>query len=283
VATIKQALSAARQRLQSSSTSPSVDASVLLCHVLDCTASHLVAWPEKQLTPAQQSRFAELLDQRAQGRPVAYLTGDREFWSLSLEVSPAVLIPRPETETLVEFVLETFSGRETLDVADLGTGSGAIACALASEHAHWNVLATDASSSALEIARSNASRSGLRNIRFRQGDWFDALDDLKFDLIVSNPPYVASDDIHLEQGDLRYEPPEALAAGERGMDAISHLAREANRFLKPGGWLVVEHGYDQQNAVYDCFDQAGFKGIVQRSDLAGIPRMTAGWQPDTNT
>jgi len=283
VATIKQTLSAARQRLQSSSTSPSVDASVLLCHVLDCTASHLVAWPEKQLTPAQQSRFAELLDQRAQGRPVAYLTGDREFWSLSLEVSPAVLIPRPETETLVEFVLETFSGRETLDVADLGTGSGAIACALASEHAHWNVLATDASSSALEIARSNASRSGLRNIRFRQGDWFDALDDLKFDLIVSNPPYVASDDIHLEQGDLRYEPPEALAAGERGMDAISHLAREANRFLKPGGWLVVEHGYDQQNAVYDCFDQAGFKGIVQRSDLAGIPRMTAGWQPDTNT
>ena len=283
MATIRQTLSAARQRLQSSSTSPSVDASVLLCHVLDCTASHLVAWPEKQLTPAQQSRFAELLDQRAQGRPVAYLTGDREFWSLSLQVSPAVLIPRPETETLVEFVLETFTGRETLDVADLGTGSGAIACALASEHAHWNVLATDASSSALEIARSNASRSRLRNIRFRQGDWFDALDDLKFDLIVSNPPYVASDDIHLEQGDLRYEPPEALAAGERGMDAISHLAREANRFLKPGGWLVVEHGYDQQKAVYDCFDQAGFKGIVQRSDLAGIPRMTAGWQPGTNT
>jgi release factor glutamine methyltransferase len=283
VTTIKQTLGAARQRLQSSSASPAVDASVLLCHVLDCAASHLVAWPDKELTPAQQSQFAELLDQRAQGRPVAYITGEKEFWSLSLRVSPAVLIPRPETETLVEFVLETFSGRETLDVADLGTGSGAIACALAREHSGWNVVATDASAPALEIARTNASCSELRNIRFQQGDWFDALDDLKFDVIISNPPYVADDDPHLERGDLRFEPVGALAAGERGMDAISHLAREANRFLKPGGWLVVEHGYDQKQAVYDCFDQAGFDGIVQRSDLAGIPRMTAGRQPGTNT
>lgn len=281
--TIKQTLSDARQRLQAGSATPAADATVLLCHVLGCSPAHLVAWPEQELSKDQQSRFSELLKQRVQGRPVAYITGTREFWSLSLQVSQDVLIPRPETETLVEFVLETFSGRATLEVADLGTGSGAIACALASEQPDWHILATDASASALALAQTNAASSALENIRFRQGHWFEALGDRHFDLIVSNPPYVADDDLHLDQGDLRFEPGAALAAGARGMDALSHLASHAGGFLKASGWLVVEHGYDQQQAVYACFAQAGFQDIVQRSDLAGLPRMTAGRHPGSHT
>ena len=274
--TIKQALSDARLRLQSTSPSPAVDASVLLCHVLDCSPAHLIAWPDEQLSTPQQSDFNDVLQQRLQGKPVAYITGEKEFWSLSLQVNPDVLIPRPETETLVEFVLDTFSDRVELDVADLGTGSGAIACALACEHPRWNIIATDASAAALEIAQNNASTHKLGNIQFRQGTWFEPLEANEFDLIVSNPPYVAENDSHLDQGDVRFEPDDALASGQLGLDAITHLAEHAGDCLKAGGWLIVEHGYDQQQAVHDCFEQAGFIDIVQLADLAGQPRITAG-------
>ena len=283
MSTIQQALSTARQRLQSTSASPAVDASVLLCHALGCAPSHLIAWPGEEISKDQESRFSELLQQRIQGWPVAYITGEKEFWSLSLRVTPDVLIPRPETETLIEFVLETFSADEKITVADLGAGSGAIACALASERPDWSIIATDASAAALDIAQGNAAACRLANIRFRQGNWFEALDDTALDLIISNPPYVADNDPHLGQGDLRFEPGAALASGERGMDAISHLAREAFRFLKTRGWLVVEHGYDQQQAVHECFERAGFARIVQRNDLAGLPRMTAGRRPEQDT
>lgn len=274
--TIKQALSDARQRLQASSPSPAVDASTLMCHVLGCSAGHLIAWPEKELSTHHRSNFSDVLQQRLEGRPIAYITGEKEFWSLPLQVSEAVLIPRPETETLVECVLQRFSGHTELGVADLGTGSGAIACALAEEQPGWHIIATDASAAALEIAEHNASVHRLQNIQFIQGEWFDAVDGRQFDLIVSNPPYVAEGDAHLEAGDVRFEPEAALVSGVLGLDAITHLTRQAHNYLKPHGWLMLEHGYDQQSAVHACFRQGGFKDIFQQSDLAGLPRVTAG-------
>lgn len=274
--TISQALSEARHRLQATSPSPAVDASILLCHVLGCSPGHLIAWPDKQLSPHQAMQFEQILQQRLEGRPVAYITGEREFWSLSLKVTSDVLIPRPETETLVELVLEKFSSSPALTVADLGTGSGAIACALAVERPAWNIIATDSSGEALDIARHNASVHKLGNIRFVHGQWLEPLTGLDFDLIISNPPYIAIDDPHLAQGDVRFEPEAALASGKQGMDAIRHLAQQAGQRLKAGGWLIVEHGYDQQQPVYDCFLQGGFEDILQLTDLAGQPRVTAG-------
>lgn len=274
--TISQALSDARHSLQATSPSPAVDASILLCHVLGCSPAHLIAWPDKQLSPHQTSQFREILQQRIEGRPVAYITGEREFWSLSLKVTNDVLIPRPDTETLVEFVLDKFPGSPALTVADLGTGSGAIACALAVERPAWNIIATDNFLEALNIARLNASIHQLENIRFVHGEWFEPLTDLEFDLIISNPPYVAIGDPHLDQGDVRFEPEAALSSGKLGMDAITHLTLQAGRHLKAGGWLIVEHGYDQQQLVYDCYQQGGFENIVQLTDLAGQPRVTAG-------
>lgn len=274
--TINQALNDARHKLQASSPSPAVDASVLLCHVLGCSSSHLIAWPDKELSQHHVSQFSDILQQRIQGKPVAYITGEKEFWSLSLKVTSDVLIPRPETETLVEFVLENFSDNPALNVADLGTGSGAIACALAVEHPAWNIIATDISIEALNIARLNASVHKLENIHFLHGQWFEPLTGLDFDLIISNPPYVASDDPHLIQGDVRFEPEAALTSGKQGMDAITHLVRQAGKQLKAGGWLIVEHGYDQQLLVYDCYKRGGFEDIAQLTDLAGQPRVTAG-------
>ena len=274
--TISQALSEARHRLQATSPSPAVDASILLCHVLGCSPGHLIAWPDNQLSPHQAMQFEEILQQRIEGKPVAYITGEREFWSLSLKVTSDVLIPRPETETLVEFVLEKFSSSPALTVADLGTGSGAIACALAVERPAWNIIATDISTEALDIARHNALAHKLENIRFVHGQWLEPLTDLDFDLIISNPPYIAIEDPHLAQGDVRFEPEAALASGKRGMDAITHLTRQAVQRLKAGGWLIVEHGYDQQQLVYDCYQQGGFEDILQLTDLAGQPRVTAG-------
>ena len=220
VTTISQELSDARHSLQETSPSPAVDARILLCHVLGCSPSHLIAWPDNQLSPHQASQFKEILQHRVEGKPVAYITGEREFWSLSLKVSTDVLIPRPETETLVEFVLEKFSNSPAMTVADLGTGSGAIACALAAERPAWKIIATDSSTEALEIASHNASAHKLENIRFIHGQWFEPLADLDFDLIISNPPYVAIDDPHLAQGDVRFEPEAALASGKQGMDVL---------------------------------------------------------------
>jgi release factor glutamine methyltransferase len=236
----------------------------------------LIAWPERELSRQQAQDFSNLLRQRIAGEPVAYLTGEKEFWSLSLKVTSDVLIPRPETETLVEFVLEKFSARTAMKIADLGTGSGAIACALAVEHPRWTILATDVSAAALDVARLNASSHDLENICFSQGEWFQALTDHDYDLIISNPPYIAINDTHLAEGDVRFEPQTALTSGEDGMNAITALTQQAGSYLVNDGWLVVEHGYDQQQRVHERFSQAGFTAITQLSDLAGQPRMTAG-------
>jgi release factor glutamine methyltransferase len=277
---IEQALDLARALLDSRSTSSTADAEILLCYTLGCARSHLIAWPQKTLNTEQLQRYRELVDLRASGKPVAYLTGVREFWSLSLNVDESTLIPRPETETLVEFILESFDVDTVLDVADLGTGSGAIACALASERARWHIVASDVSVATLAVARDNANRLGLNRIRFTQGDWFDALESgSRFDLIVSNPPYVAAGDAHLSAGDVRFEPPSALVSGMDGLTDIRHIAAQATCWLKPGGWLVLEHGYHQQSSVAAILRDAGFGAIEQRCDLAGIPRMSAARAP----
>jgi release factor glutamine methyltransferase len=278
---IEQLLTSARTLLDDTSASAGIDAEILLCHTLGCSRSHLFAWPQKTLTAEQIDRYHELVDLRASGRPVAYLTGAREFWSLPLKVDESTLIPRPETETLIEFVLERFAADTVLDVADLGTGSGAIACALASERPHWSIVATDVSHAALNVARDNARRLGLDTIRFAHGDWFDAFDAARrFDLLVSNPPYVAAADPHLSSGDVMFEPASALVSGADGLDDIRRIAAQATDRLKTGGWLVLEHGYNQQPVVAAILRNAGFDSIELRRDLAGIPRMTAGCRSD---
>jgi release factor glutamine methyltransferase len=274
--TLSEALLSAIEQLKTSSDSARLDAEILLCHVLDCNTAHLAAWPEKKLSAEQAQALGQLVDKRQSGIPVAYLTGHREFWSLELEVSPATLIPRPETETLVEFVFEQFGQQKNMRIADLGTGSGAIAIAIALEHPDWKITATDISQNALSIAQKNADRHQVRNVEFKIGHWFDALKNEHYDLVISNPPYVAESDPHLSSGDVRFEPVSALASGSKGMDDIEIITGAARHHLNKNGWLIIEHGYDQKKRVLDCFKTAGFDNIQQRCDLMNQPRMTAG-------
>jgi len=252
-----------------------IDAEALLCHVLQCDRSWLYTWPEKIIKPAQAEQFTSLVSERARGTPVAYLTGKREFWSLAFEVTPDTLIPRPETELLVETLLQKFT-TEHLEVLDLGTGCGAIAIALAHARPRWQLTATDVSSAALEVARRNAVRNSLHNLHLLRSDWFENLGNQCFDVIVSNPPYIAESDVHLAQGDVRFEPQGALRSGSRGLDDIQYLCAHASGHLHPSGWFFCEHGYDQKAAVKQCFEQNGFSTIVQLEDLAGLPRVTGG-------
>ena len=282
VATISELLKQARSTLedspdaiQDSMRNATRDAEVLLCHVLNCNRTHLYAWPDKTLGTKQAAQFKELVNQRAQGTPVAYLTGVREFWSLAFNVTPDTLIPRPETELLVETVLQQFENTP-LEVLDLGTGAGTIAIALAHERPNWHITATDISSAALSIARANADRHQLANLHLLHSHWFENLGNQRFDVIVSNPPYIAAADAHLEQGDVRFEPVTALTSGALGLDDIAHLCTHAAQHLKPGGWFYCEHGFDQKSAVYECFAQHGFNHIIQLDDLAGQPRLTGG-------
>jgi release factor glutamine methyltransferase len=223
------------------------------------------------------ARYRDLVARRAEGEPVAYLTGTREFWSLSLEVTRETLIPRPETEHLVEAALALIPDGEALTIADLGTGSGAVAAAIASERSTCRVIATDISAQALEVAARNMNRLGIGNVGLRQGDWCDALGGERFALIVSNPPYVASADSHLASGDVRFEPPLALRAGGDGLDAIRRIAACAAAHLLPGAALALEHGHDQGPAVQDLFHQHGYRNVRARKDLAGNERVVVGF------
>ena len=273
---IAQALKQASQKLTETSDSARLDAEVLLCQVLDCTATHLIAWPEKLLNDKQTQTFNQLIERRHTGIPVAYLIGSKEFWSLNFKVTPATLIPRPDTEILVEFVLNKFSDQKNLKLLDLGTGSGAIAIAIASERPNWEIVATDISTEALSIAAENARQHQITNIQFIESNWFEQLDRQYFDLIISNPPYIAEHDEHLSQGDVRFEPLSALASGETGLDDINRITAQSKKYLKPNGWLAFEHGYDQKQSVYDCFNHYQFQNITQLTDLSGLPRVTAG-------
>ena len=265
-----------------------IDAQVLLGHVLGRNRAWLAAHADEPLSPADAAAFAALAKRRRDGEPVAYLTGTREFWGLTLVVSPAVLIPRPETETLVELALARLPEDRATRVLDLGTGSGAIALAIAHSRPQARVLAIDASPDALAVARENALRLGLGNVEFLQSDWYGALPASgpgpwatggPFDLIAANPPYVVAGDPHLDDGDLRFEPVGALSPGGDGLDALRTIVAGAPGRLVPGGTLVVEHGYDQSDAVCELFAAAGFVRIVAARDIAGTPRVVAGEAP----
>ena len=251
------------------------DAEVLLAHVLESTRSFLYANPELELPRQRSDTFRKLIKRRARGQPIAYLTGICEFWSLPLKVTPAVLIPRPETELLVETALEKIPPKADWRIADLGTGSGAIALALASERKKCEIHATDSSRAALGIARHNASQLGFGNTQFHHGSWTKPLRG-KFHLVASNPPYIEAGDPHLERGDLRFEPSEALTPGDDGLSAIREIARQAQNTLVDGGWLMIEHGWEQGSATRHILREAGFSGIETLQDLQGHDRVTVG-------
>lgn len=276
---IRNLLNQASQQLSPHADSARLDAEVLLCHVLDKNRAYLLTWPELELSTGQLKQFEQLLKARRSGQPIAYLTGKREFWSLPLKVTRDTLIPRPDTELLIEQILANYPKDNELNVVDLGTGSGAIAIALASERPNWNIIATDFSEQALNVAQQNADTLKLKNIEFRQGNWFEPLTGLSFDIIVSNPPYIPSNDPHLNQGDVRFEPLSALASGIEGLDDIEIICRQAAAHLKPGGLLMIEHGYDQAEKILHIFNKYGYSCISQHQDIANTPRITSGNKP----
>lgn len=262
------------------SDSARLDAELLLAHCLNKPRSYLFTWPEAEPDNTQLNCFEQLLQQRQSGQPIAYLLGYREFWDLKLYVTNDTLIPRPETELLVETALAFLSGRENSHILELGTGSGAIALALAKELPDAQITATDISKAALEVAQSNAGHYQLENITFLQSNWFSTIaTNLKFDLIISNPPYIASDDPHLNLGDVRFEPVGALASGTDGLDDIRHLITHSAHFLKRDGALMFEHGYDQGKETTGLMKKAGYKDTGCIKDLAGHDRITLGHAP----
>lgn len=265
--------------LEDTSTSPRLDAELLLAHALGWERTRLFmerTWPVAA-EPAQQ--FLDLVAARRRHQPVAQLVGRREFWSLPLQVTADVLVPRPETERLVELALMRLPAGRAARVADLGTGSGAIVLALASERPECAFWASDSSPAALEVARRNAADFGLERVHFVLGDWCHALPAARFDLIVSNPPYIADDEWAHSDAELEFEPRQALAGGSDGLDALRLLAASAPAHLAPGGWLLLEHGRDQSMAVRALLEQAGFTDIATHADLAGQPRVTLGRRP----
>lgn len=276
VTTVGEALASATRRIAAVVDDPRLEAEVLLAQVLGCDRSRLYAWPDATLTNAQQQRFEALVAARAAGTPIAHLTGVREFWSLPLEVTADTLIPRPETELLVERALALIPANAGWRIADLGTGTGAVALAIAGERPDCALVATDRSAAALAVAARNACRLGITNVSLVQADWCHGLAAAAFDLVVANPPYVAAGDPHLERGDLRFEPPTALVAGPEGLDAIRLIVEQARACLRPGGHLLLEHGYDQGAAVRQLMATRGYGEIRSFSDLAGLDRITGG-------
>ena len=305
---IKQALEQATEQLNSSSDTARLDAELLLMHALACSRVFLYAHSEDHLSPVQEQQYQQLLSRRIQGTPLAYLTGTREFWSMPLRVTKDTLIPRPETELLVELALKLITlppnlssprrrgpmaepppqqaleidprlhgddSRKTT-ILDLGTGSGTIALALASERPAWEILACDKSPAAIKVARDNASHFKLTNLQFICSDWFESIPTQQFNAIVSNPPYIAAQDPHLSQGDLRFEPQDALVSGTDGLDALRHIIEQASVRLIPGGWLLLEHGFNQGEAVINLLKRFGYQDIQCWQDWQGHDRVSSG-------
>lgn len=257
------------------SDTPTLDVELLLAHALGRPRSYLRTWPERELSADQLARFQQLLARRRQGEPVAYLLGNQGFWSLELQVSPDTLIPRPDTERLVEVALE-LGAPGAARVLDLGTGTGAIALALAVERSQWQITGVDRMPGAVALAESNRSQLALQNVQFIASDWFSALADQSFDLIVSNPPYIAENDPHLRQGDVRYEPASALVSGADGLDDIRLIVNIAPAHLNAGGWLLLEHGWQQADAVRCLLAAGGFVQVQSWCDLGDHQRVTGG-------
>jgi release factor glutamine methyltransferase len=250
------------------------DAEILLAEATGRPRHHAYAWPDARLEPAQIAAYRALVERRARGEPVAHISARRGFWTFELEVTTDTLIPRPETERLVEIALALAPGRGKLRALDLGTGTGAVALALATERPGWTLVASDVAQASLQVARRNAARLGVRNIGFRRGDWLGAVAGERFDLIVSNPPYVADGDAHLEHGDVRFEPRLALLGGTDGLDAVRAIAADAGDHLEPGGWLALEHGFDQGAALRALLAALGYDELLTHRDHAGHERVT---------
>jgi|TARA_B110000259_G_scaffold85942_1_gene100197 release factor glutamine methyltransferase len=272
--TIAELLQSATEANQLSD-SPRLDCELLLCTVLGVELSYSKTWPERQVNADHFAQFDGLLKRRIAGEPVAYLIGSQGFWSLDLEVSTATLIPRPETELLVEVALDLPLAEEA-SVLDLGTGTGAIALALATERSHWKICAVDLQPQAVELAERNRQRHQLNNVTIFTSDWFAAIPAQRFDLIVSNPPYIEANDPHLSQGDVRFEPASALVSGDDGLDDLRLVCSQSVDYLADGGWLLLEHGFDQGAAVRELLALAGFILVETHSDLNGLDRLTLG-------
>ncbi|MBP7958491.1 MAG: peptide chain release factor N(5)-glutamine methyltransferase [Thiopseudomonas sp.] len=256
-----------------------LDAELLLAFVLEKPRSYLYTWPDKTVTEAQVAAFMTLLERRQRGEPVAYLLGRQGFWTLDLQVAKHTLIPRADTELLVESALQLADASSTLKVLDLGTGTGALALALASERPLWAVTGVDRIESAVALAQNNQRQLQLANVEFLSSHWFSALTAQRYDLIVSNPPYIADNDPHLQQGDVRFEPLSALVSGPDGLDDIRLIIAQAPSYLTANGWLLLEHGFDQASAVRELLQQAGFIDVSSQRDLSGHQRVSLGRLP----
>ncbi|MEM5512408.1 peptide chain release factor N(5)-glutamine methyltransferase [Pseudoalteromonas sp. AS84] len=271
--TLEQAIAAGANLLAPSSESAKLDAQVLLLHILQKPHSYLFTWPEHELNAEQQQQFNTFCQRRLNGEPVAHITGQREFWSLSLEVNATTLIPRPDTETLVGQALE-MAVPATAKVLDLGTGTGAIALALGSEMPNWQITAVDRVSDAVALATRNQQRLAINNVHVKQSNWFSELHGEKFNLIVTNPPYIESSDIHLNQGDVRFEPLSALVADDCGMSDIKQIITQSRDYLLSSGYLLIEHGFEQGEAVRHFFKKMAFVDIKTVKDFGNNDRVT---------
>jgi release factor glutamine methyltransferase len=264
---------------QLASTTPRLDAEILLAYALKISRGYCYTHPEQALTAEQQLSYQELIERRLKGEPIAYIVGKQEFWHHYFIVTPATLIPRPETELLVQLLLNELPTESELQIADLGTGSGAIALSLAKERPNWHLTATDFCKDALQVAKQNAQKLQVDNIQFSQGSWCLALPQHSYHAIVANPPYIAAGDPHLDWGGLRFEPKSALVAGPDGLSAMREIVTNAGDYLLNGGFLLLEHGYDQGQAVRELLESCGFIHVQTERDLAGHDRVTKGvWQ-----
>lgn len=270
---IRDLLSRAQRSLQSETIA--LDCELLLCYCLGKDRAYLYTWPEREIDNVKVNEFQALLERRKCGEPIAYLIGTREFWSLPLQVNNSTLIPRPDTERLVEVALD-LALPEKARVLDLGTGTGAIALALASENCHWHVLGVDVAEDAISLAQKNAGDLKIGNAQFLQSNWFESIPRQSFDLIVSNPPYIDENDAHLSQGDVRFEPRRAIVAAQNGFAAINDIASAAKPYLQHDGWLLFEHGFTQAAAVRTLLSQLGYSDISTWNDWGGNERVTGG-------
>ena len=273
---LRQAAQSIQNRLGLALLEASFEANLLCQQVLNVNRAWLISHESDALEANQQDGFEALLQRRLNGEPMAYILGSRDFYGLQLKTTPATLIPRPDTETLVEAALAKIPQNASLNILDLGTGTGAVALAIASQRPQTKVIAVDASLEALKVATENAQSLNLSNVRLIESNWFSALGSEKFDVIVSNPPYIAKDDEHLKQGDLRFEPLSALASGVDGLDDIRKIIQDAPDYLNPNGWLMLEHGYNQAHAVAALLNARGFSKVAHAKDIAGTLRVTFG-------